>query len=60
MIALRLLLVFALIGMAGLALAWLFTRDGKYLHYAGRIVRFLVVLLVVVALVFVVERVILR
>ncbi len=60
MIVLRLLLVLALIGIAGLALAWLFTRDRKYLHYAGRIVRFLVVLAVVVALVFIAERVILR
>ena len=60
MIALRLLLVLALIGIAGLALAWLFTRDKKYLRYAGRIVRFIIVLAVVLALVFVVERVILR
>lgn len=60
MIALRLLLVLALIGIAGLVLAWLFTRDKKYLRYAGRIVRFIIVLAVVLALVFVVERVILR
>ncbi len=60
MIALRLLLVLALIGIAGLVLAWLFTRDKKYLRYASRIVRFIVVLAVVVALVFVAERVILR
>lgn len=60
MIALRLLLVLALIGIAGLALAWLFTRDRKYLYYASRIVRFLIVLGVVVALVFIAERVILR
>jgi uncharacterized protein involved in exopolysaccharide biosynthesis len=60
MIALRLLLVLALVGIAGLALAWLFTRDKKYLYYAGRIVRFIVVLGIVVVLVFLVERVILR
>jgi hypothetical protein len=60
MIVLRLLLVVALVVIAGLALAWLFTRDPKYLHYAGRILRFLVVLAVVVALVFVAERMILR
>lgn len=60
MIALRLLLVLALIGIAGLTLAWLFTRDKKYLRYAGRIVRFIIVLAVVLALVFVAERVILR
>lgn len=60
MIVLRLLLVIALIGMAGLALAYLFTRDKKYLYYAGRIVRFFIVLGVVVALVFVAERLVLR
>jgi hypothetical protein len=60
MIALRLLLVLGLIGIAGLALAFLFTRDRKYLNYAGRIVRFLVVLAIVVALVFVAERIVLR
>lgn len=60
MIVLRLLLVLALIGIAGLALAWLFTRDKKYLYYAGSVVRFLVVLGVVVALVFVAERLVLR
>jgi len=60
MIVLRLILVLSLAGLAGLVLAWLFTRDKKYLRIAGRIVRFVVVLLVVVALVFIAERVILR
>jgi Na+-driven multidrug efflux pump len=60
MIVLRLILVLGLAGLAGLVLAWLFTRDKKYLDIAGRIVRFIVVLAVVVALVFVAERVILR
>lgn len=60
MIALRLLLVLGLIGIAGLALAYLFSRDRKYLSYAGRILRFLLVLAVVVALVFVAERLVLR
>lgn len=56
----RLILVLALIVLAGLALAWMFTKDRKYLRIAGRIVRFLVVLGVVMALVFVAERLILR
>jgi hypothetical protein len=60
MIVLRLVLVLGLAVLAGLALAWMFTRDRKYLRIAGRIVRFLIVLAVVVALVFVAERVILR
>ena len=60
MIVLRLMLVLGLAVIAGLVLAWMFTRDGKYLRIAGRIVRFLIVLGVVVALIFVAERVILR
>ncbi len=56
----RLILVLALIVLAGLALAWMFTKDKKYLRIAGRIVRFLVVLGVVMALVFVAERLVLR
>lgn len=57
---LRLILVLSLIVLAGLALAWMFTKDKKYLHIAGRIVRFLIVLGVVAALVYVAERLILR
>jgi len=60
MIVLRLILVLGLAVLAGLVLAWLFTRDAKYLRIASRIVRFIVVLAVVVALVFIAERVILR
>lgn len=60
MVVLRLILVLALAVLAGLVLAWLFTRDRKYLQIAGRIVRFILVLAVVVALVFVAERVVLR
>lgn len=59
MIVLRLILVLALAGIAGLVLAWLYTKDGKYLGIAGRIVRFLIVLGVVVALVYIAERLIL-
>lgn len=56
----RLILVLSLIVLAGLALAWMLTKDQKYLRIAGRILRFLVVLGVVMALVFVAERLILR
>ena len=55
----RLILVLSLIVLAGLALAWMFTKDRKYLRIAGGIIRFLVVLGVVVALVFVAERLVL-
>jgi len=59
MIVLRLILVLSLAVLAGLVLAWLFTRDKKYLRIAGRIVRFLIVLGVVGALVYIAERLIL-
>lgn len=57
---LRLILVLSLIVLAGLGLAWMLTKDRKYLRIAGRIFRFLVVLGVVMALVFIAERLILR
>jgi hypothetical protein len=57
---LRLILVLSLIVLAGLGLAWMLTKDKKYLRIAGRILRFLVVLGVVMALVFIAERLILR
>jgi hypothetical protein len=59
MIVLRLLMVLSLAVIAGLVLAWLFTRDAKYLRIAARILRFIVVLGVVVALIYVVERLLL-
>ena len=59
MIVLRLLLILSLAVIAGLALAWLFTKDAKYLRIISRIVRFLIVLGVVVALLYVAERLIL-
>ncbi len=59
MIVLRLLLVLSLAVIAGLVLAWLFTKDAKYLRIAARILRFIVVLGVVVALVYVAERLLL-
>jgi hypothetical protein len=59
MVVLRLILVLSLAVLAGLVLAWLFTKNRKYLRIAGRIVRFLIVLGVVVALVYIAERLIL-
>lgn len=60
MIILRLILVLSLAVIAGLVLAWMFTKDKKYLRIAGRIMRFLFVLGVAAALIYVAERVILR
>ncbi|HQS82613.1 MAG TPA: hypothetical protein PKV42_09140 [Thiobacillus sp.] len=60
MIFVRLLLVALLIVVVALGLAWLFTGNRKYLRSLGRVLRFSVVVGFVVALVFVVERLVLR
>ena len=59
MIVLRLILVIALAAIAGLILAWMVTKDRKYLLVAGRIGRFLIVFAVVVALIYIAERLVL-
>ena len=60
MIVARLLIVALLIAVVALGLAWLFTGNRKYLGYIGRVLRFAVVVGFVAALLFVVERVVLR
>ncbi len=60
MIFVRLMIVALLIAVVALALAWLFTGNRKYLGYIGRVSRFALVVGIVVALVYVVERLVLR
>ena len=60
MIVIRLIIVALLIAVAALGLAWLFTRNPKYLGYIGRVLRFALMVGVVAALLYVVERVVLR
>jgi hypothetical protein len=60
MIFVRLLLVALLITVMALGLAWLFTGNRKYLRTLGRVLRFSIVVGFVAALVFVVERLVLR
>ena len=60
MIFVRLLLVALLIAVMALGLAWLFTGNRKYLRTLGRVLRFSIVVGFVAALVFVVERLVLR
>ncbi|MCA1978056.1 MAG: hypothetical protein LDL19_02355 [Thiobacillus sp.] len=60
MIVLRLLVVAILIAVVALGLAWLFTGNRRYLGYIGRVLRFALVVGVVAALLFVVERLVLR
>lgn len=60
MIVLRLFLVALLVGVAALGLAWLLTGNRRYLALIGRVLRFAVVVGVVAALLYVVERMVLR
>ncbi|MCL4469949.1 MAG: hypothetical protein M1449_09650 [Candidatus Thermoplasmatota archaeon] len=60
MIVARLLIAALLIAVAALGLAWLFTGNRKYLGYIGRVLRFALVVGVVAALFYVVERMVLR
>lgn len=60
MIAVRLLVVALLIVVVALGLAWLFTGERKYLRLIGRVLRFAIVVGVVAALFYVVERLVLR
>ena len=60
MIFVRLMLVALLVAVVALGLTWLFTGNRKYLAYIGRLLRFALVVGLVVALVYVVERLVLR
>ena len=60
MIVIRLLLVALLIAVAALGLAWLFTGNRKYLGTIVHVLRFALVVGVVAALFYTVERLVLR
>jgi hypothetical protein len=60
MIAIRLFIVALLIAVVALALAWMFTGNRKYLGHIGRVLRFALVVGVITALAYVVERLVLR
>ena len=60
MIVIRLMIVALLIAVVALGLAWLFTGNRKYLGYVGRVLRFSIVVGLIAALLYVVERVVLR
>ena len=60
MIVIRLMIVALLIAVVALGLAWLFSGNRKYLGYIGRVLRFAVVVGLIAALLYVVERVVLR
>lgn len=60
MIVIRLLLVALIVAVAALGLAWLFSGNRNYLAHIGRVLRFSLVVGVVAALFYVVERLVLR
>jgi hypothetical protein len=60
MIVIRLLIVALLIAVVALGLAWLFTGNRRYLGYMGRVLRFALVVGLITALLYVVERLVLR
>lgn len=60
MIFVRLMIVALLIAVVTLGLAWVFTGNRTYLGHIGRVLRFALVVGIVVALVYVVERLVLR
>ena len=60
MIVIRLMIVALLIAVVALGLAWLFTGNRKYLGYVGRVLRFALVVGLIIALLYVAERVVLR
>ncbi|MDP2028366.1 MAG: hypothetical protein Q8K12_01855 [Thiobacillus sp.] len=60
MIVMRLLIVVLLVAVVALGLAWLFSGNRKYLGTIGRVLRFALVVGFISALLFVVERVVLR
>ncbi|MCA1925438.1 MAG: alginate lyase family protein [Thiobacillus sp.] len=60
MIVLRLLIVAILVAVVALGLAWLFTGNRAYLRHIGRVLRFALVVGVIAALFYGVERLVLR
>jgi uncharacterized membrane protein YczE len=60
MIVIRLLIVALLVAVVALGLAWLFTGNRKYLGTLLRVLRFALIVGLITALLFVVERVVLR
>lgn len=60
MIVLRLLIVGVLIVIVALALAWLLTREQKYLAWMRRVLQFALIVGIISALLYVLERVVLR
>lgn len=59
MVILRLLLVLTLAIVGGLVLAWVFTKDRRYLDWAMRGLRFLFIFVLIAMMLYVIERLVL-
>ena len=59
MVAVRLLLFFALAAIAGAAVLYLVKRDRRYLRFIGQVVKYTLLLLLAVLLFFAFERLVL-
>lgn len=59
MVILRLLLVLTLAIVGGLVLTWVFTKDRRYLDWAMRGLRFLFIFVLIAAMLYVIERLVL-
>ena len=59
MVAFRFLLAFAALAVAGLGVAFVLTRDRKYLRWAWRGVQVVLIVCVALGLLYVLERVVL-
>ena len=59
MLVVRIVVLFAALFLLGLGVAWLLTRNRKYLRIAWRTLQLVVVLLVALGLLYVFERVLL-
>lgn len=59
MLVLRALALFGLLVLAGLGIAWLVTRDGKYVRLARKILQVAVVVAVGFGLLYLFERILL-
>jgi len=56
-VAFRFILLFAALWLAGLAIAYVLTRDRKYVRWAWRSLQVVVIVLVVLGLLYLFERV---
>lgn len=59
MVVVRLLILLALIAIGAAVVAYLFTRDGRYLGFAWQVLKFAIVFLLAFAALFVLERLLL-